>query len=374
MTRAADLRFVLVHVALSRAIYLGVGVTTALLIEASGTVRLADLVGPAGDALRGLLVHGDSYWYRTIIEDGYAAIPFSADAQQNWAFFPLYPAVVAALGGSHLAGILVANVAAVAATHLLLAEVRAGWGRTVARWTVLFLLYWPFSGMLSSFRPESLMLLFVVGAWVAGRRGSWWVAWSCVALATLTRSQGLLVALVLIDPLWAQRDAIRQRPWPVLVGAALPLLAVAGFSAYLGALTGDPLAWAHIQVAWGRAGFDPLGLLAAYWPPLFIRYGWDFSLVNWLIIGSVVAIAVVHVRLRAPGLAVFAVAWTVGAAVFGALTTSMGRYVSTLFPVPLALAASRRLRPHRVAVLGLFIAGLASVGAWTGLGIRAVLP
>ncbi len=257
--RASDWWFVLVQFALSRALYLAVGVATTLLLAAEPTERLADLVGPAWDAVRSLLVHGDSYWYRSIVQDGYTVMPFDASEARNWAFFPLFPVLVTLVGGSQAAGIALANVAALVATRLLMAEVRTGWGRGVARWTVLFLLFQPFSGMFSSFRPESLLLLFAVGAWVAARRGHWWLAFVCVALATLTRSQGVVVALLLIDPLWAQRDVLRRRPWPILLGPLLPIAALVGFSAYLGSLTGDPLAWAHIQAAWGRDGFDPLG-------------------------------------------------------------------------------------------------------------------
>jgi hypothetical protein len=372
--RASDWWFVVVQFALSRAVYLGVGVATSLLVAAGPTERLADLAGPAWDALRGMLVHGDSVWYRRIVEDGYTAMPFDASEQRNWAFFPLYPALVVLTGGTVIGGIILANVSGLLAARLLLSEVRAGWGRSVARWTILFLLFQPFSGMFSSFRPESLLLLFAVGAWVAGRRGHWWLAWVCVALATLTRSQGVLVALLLIDPLWAQRDVLRRRPWPILFGPLLPLAALVGFSAYMGWLTGEPLAWARIQAAWGRAGFDPIGLLDAYWPPLFVRYSWDFALLNWAILLGVLAGAVALLHLRHYGMALFALIWAGGSAAFGASTIAMGRYVTTIFPIPLVLASHPRLRRYRVGILVTFTGLLAGVGAWIGLGLRAVSP
>jgi hypothetical protein len=372
--RASDWWFVIVQFALSRVLYLGVGIATTLLVAAGPTERLADLAGPAWDALRSLLVHGDSVWYRRIVEDGYTAMPFDASEQRNWAFFPLYPALVVLTGGSVAGGIILANLFGLAAARLLMAEVRAGWGRIIARWTILFLLFQPFSGMFSSFRPESLLLFFAVGAWVAGRRGHWWLAWLCVGLATLTRSQGVLVALLLIDPLWAQRDALRKRPWPVILGPLLPIAALAGFSGYMGWLTGDPLAWARIQAAWGRAGFDPLGLLDAYWPPLFVRYSWDFALLNSLILAGALGCAVALLHLRRYGEALFTLAWAGGAAAFGASTIAMGRYVTTIFPIPLVLAAHPRLRRFRVGILVTFAALLAGVGAWIGLGLRAVMP
>lgn len=374
LRRWDDWRFVLLHVALSRLLYIGVGVTTPLLVDAAPTTYLHQLAEPAVQALRDLLIHGDSAWYRRIVDEGYAAIPFDASEQRDWAFFPLFPVLTILAGGTQASGILVANLALVAAARLLAAEVRTGWGGIAARWTVLFVLYQPFSGMLSSFRPEAILLLAAVGAWVAARRGRWWVAWLFVAAATLTRSQGLLVALLLIDPLLAQRPLWRARAIPIVVGALFPILALAGFSAYLGALTGEPLAWARIQAAWGRTGFDPVELLRTYWPPVWTRYAWDFAALNALILAALLGAAVRLALVRQAGAGLFAAAWGLGAALLGATLTSMGRYATTVFPVPVLLATDRRLRRIRLPALVVSTALLAGVAAWTGLGLRAVLP
>jgi hypothetical protein len=370
----SDTGFVVGQFLLSRAIYLAGGLLTALLVSAGPTERLHRLIGPAGNALYGLLVHGDGGWYLRIVRNGYEAIPFSADAQHDWAFFPLYPILVRLLGGEVIAGIVLANVLALLAALLLVTEVRAIATRPAARWTVLFVLYWPFSGMLSSFRPESLLLLLAVATWALGRRGHWWAAWLCVGLATLTRPQGLLVALLLMDPVRARRAEIRRHPLPLVAGALIPLVALGAFSWYLGTLTGDPLAWAHIQAAWGRTGFDPLRLIGTYWPPYFVRYAWDFAFLNWIILIVMLAGAVLLVRLRRPGMALFSAAWILVAVSLGASTIALGRYAAVVFPVAIAAATHRGLRRYRVTILTVMAALLFGVGAWTALGIRAVQP
>ena len=370
---ASDTAFVVGHFALSRLIYLAGGVLTAMLMASGPTERLVGLAGPAADAVGDLLIHGDSGWYRRIMADGYEAIPFSDDAQHSWAFFPLFP-LLARLVGGQLGGIVLANLFALLAARLLLGEVRATSSRSAGRWTVLFVLYWPFAGMLSSFRPESLFLLLAVATWALARRGHWWAAWLCIALATMTRPQGLLVALLLIDPVRAQWAQVRRALIPLIAGAAFPLIGLAAFSWYLGTLTGDPLAWVHIQAAWGRMGFDPLRLVGTYWPPYFVRYTWDFSFLNWIILVGVLGGSVVLVTLRRYGMALFSATSLLIAAIFGANTIAMGRYAAVTFPIAIAFASHRRLRRYRVAILTVMTALLFGVGAWTALGIRAVMP
>ncbi len=105
-----------------------------------------------------------------------------------------------------------------------------------------------------------------------------------------------------------------------------------------------------------------------------MRYRWDFALLNWLILAGAVGAAVALLHLRRYGLALFTVVWAAGGAAFGASTIAMGRYVTTVFPIPLVLASHPALRRYRVGVLVTFAALLAGVGAWTALGIRAVMP
>jgi hypothetical protein len=151
-------------------------------------------------------------------------------------------------------------------------------------------------------------------------------------------------------------------------------MALGGFSWYLGTLTGDPLAWAHIQAAWGRVGFDPLRLIGTYWPPYFVRYSWDFAFLNWIVLVVVLSGALALVTLRRYGMALFSAAWVLVAATFGASTIALGRYAVVTFPVAIAFATHRRLRRYRVALLVVMTALLFGVGAWTALGIRAVMP
>lgn len=372
-----DSRFVLVHFLLSRAIFLAGGALTAMLVEAGTYAQLVPLATSSEvlDNVRTLLVNGDSGWYWTIVSSGYESIPFSAEEQHNWAFFPLFPILVRLVGGTIEGGVLAANIAAFAAVWILVREVREVASGSAARWTALFVLYWPMSGMLSTYRPESLLLLFAVLTWVFARRGHWWLAWIAVALATMARSQGFLVVLLMIDPIWAQRDQLRRHPWPLILGAAFPLLALGAFSLHLWDLTGDPLAWSHIQAAWNRTAIDPTQLVENYWPLLFVgSEGWDFAFFNLLVVGLVVGASLLMLRARRPGFAVFSLAWMALPVLFGATLMALGRYATTLFPVAMTLASTRALRRYRLMILLVMAGLLFGVGSWLSLGLRPLMP
>ena len=101
------------------------------------------------------LVRWDAGWYLSIAERGYW---FDPQRSSNVAFFPLFPLlikVVALLTGNVVvAGLLVANVAALGATVALWRWVRAEAGPAAAESSVLWRLVYPFSFFLHSIYAE----------------------------------------------------------------------------------------------------------------------------------------------------------------------------------------------------------------------------
>jgi hypothetical protein len=375
---AADTAFVARQFVLSRLVYLAGGVMTMGVLDGTGKQALTfgAVLARAPDTIHGLLLNADSGWYENIVKFGYLQMPFSAAQQENWAFFPLFPALVRLAGGTTAAGILIANLAALAACLLLSFEVRRSYGLVSARWTVLLLLFTPLSGVLSSYRPESLVLFFSVLAWVAARHDRWWLAWAAVALAALARPSGVVAGLLVLGPLLA---TIRESGWAPkaagrLAGVVLPIAAFAGFSIYLGMRTGNPLAWQAIQAAWGRTTLDPLSLLQRYWSdPLFIRVGWDFAALNWAILVIGCAAAVGLFARRFWSLSTFTLVSLLLSPLTGGVTQGLGRYATGVFPIFMEISSDRRVRRWRLLVLIVSAVLLALVGAWTVLGATAVL-
>ena len=380
LIRASDAGFIAVQFALSRLIYLAGGLLTIAIQYgmARAAVTFNDVIGLGPQVAGSLLYNGDSAWYASIVHGGYLDAQYSPSVGlTNWAFFPLYPLLVRLTGGSDLAGILIANLALLAACSLLSYELRVRHSRTAARWTILFLLYWPLSGLLSSYRPDSLVLLGSVVAWVAAGRQRWSVAWVGVAIATMARPTGALAGVLVMARIFA---ALRESGWSArtvlrpLSGAIIPIAGLVTFAAYMGLRTGDPLVFADMQAVWGRMPLSPEALIAKYWAnPMFILWSWDFAAFNWLVLAAGCLTGIRLAQRRSPGLAAFTLLSILVSPITGGSTIALGRYATAAFPLFMEPAMDRRLRGWRLGLLMVSTALLALVGAWIILGSEAVI-
>jgi hypothetical protein len=78
-------------------------------------------------------------------------------------------------------------------------------------------------------------------------------------------------------------------------------------------------------------------------------------------------------RARRVGFALFSLAWVAVPTLLGPSLMAIGRFATALFPVFMTLATSRGLRRFRQTILAVMAGLLFGVGAWTGLGIKAVM-
>jgi hypothetical protein len=199
-------------------------------------------------------VRYDVIWYLGIAEHGYEYRPGST------AYHPLYPMLVGILGrliGNHFlfAAWLLAQICCVAMLVVLYRLVMLDHDTAVARRTTLFLLGSPLGFAFLLPYTESLLLLCIVGAFYAARRGRWWLAGVAGAGAALTKQPGVIVVIPLLWELWQQQRAqARARNIGPLVrpilGLALIPLALLGFLVYRATL-GD------VAFSWG----DPSSLI-----------------------------------------------------------------------------------------------------------------
>ncbi|MEL6202838.1 MAG: glycosyltransferase family 39 protein [Pseudomonadota bacterium] len=224
----------------------------------------------------------DSTWYQMLVEQGYqtaAEVPQGpVPVQANWAFFPLYPWLSAMLSSatgwpSEVSLLLVANVAFVFAIYLVYCEVQELHNERTAQLAAFLLLAWPGTHFFSSAYTESLFLLIVVGVFRLARQERFLWAALVAALGALTRSPGIMLVFPIAFYAWStwagknkSRQNIRTGFIFVFSGAGartfliccIPLAALSCFMAYLYTLTGDPLAFATVQEAWGRGARNPI--------------------------------------------------------------------------------------------------------------------
>lgn len=216
----------------------------------------------------------DCGWYTTIVEHGYdpAPVEYFRPGGANWAFFPLYPLLAGALYRLGLtipvAGFVISTaciaIAAIAARPLLRGS------RTWPLWA-FSLLAGPFSMLFATLYTESLFILLIVLSLRALQRQNYLAAGLWAALLSATRVTGVLMTIaILVSAIADQRRA--GTTWRAIPGALLRRgdlvlslflapLGLFAYMAYMALLTGDGLAFLHIQRAWGRDLGNPVTAL-----------------------------------------------------------------------------------------------------------------
>jgi hypothetical protein len=312
----------------------------------------------------------DTWWYLDLVANGYRPAADLARQQTNLAFFPLYPALVRGLhallpearqgyAAQYTLAVALANACAVGALWVVYRLVHERWGdERLARRVVLYVLLFPTGFFLSCAYSESLYLFLAAGALLLAQRGRWWGAGALAALVALTRSTGVLIAVPLAL-LYVERcgwDPRRARP-DALALLAAPA-ALAGHAAYLGLLSGDPLALFHAQAAWGRTLAPPWITLGLPAHP---------SMGPFELAGVAAFAALGALLLSRRELAYAAFTWLSLAPILASGTLmSATRFLAVIFPafVPLARLGEREA-VDRAVVVGFAFAQAILFAAWS---------
>jgi Gpi18-like mannosyltransferase len=230
--------------------------------------------------LRRMMMVGDAWYYRQIAATGYEPPTADAKPKNSWAFFPLYPLLLKALGGTSdvfwILAVLVSNAALLGALFAIAAASRAmGASYDDAARAVWYVALFPTSYFFSLPMTESLFLLLSAAAFLAAARQRWPVAGILGALAAATRVIGIcLLPALLLLPLQRRQRLSTQQLWLL----AIPLSLFA-FVAYLYIHTGDPLAFVHAQTLWGRST-APRFAMAFPNSGLTVSKPWNFVALN----------------------------------------------------------------------------------------------
>ena len=225
------------------------------------------------DRLFGVWTRWDGQFYLKIAAVGHNA------GDNSSAFYPLYPALIKAVGTilaplGNLRYIVAAEAisaaAFIAALLLLHAASRDLAGGAVADKTILYTAAFPTAFFFWAAYSESLFLLLTVGSLYAARKGRWWLAGLAAALAIFTRVTGVVLLAALFAELlvqwWRRRQAASHPPLaaPVsgrtvlvrdlkaVLALLLPLSGLFALLGYYQLRVGDPLAFANVQKNWLR--------------------------------------------------------------------------------------------------------------------------
>ncbi|RME93683.1 MAG: hypothetical protein D6766_07680 [Verrucomicrobia bacterium] len=339
----------------------------------------------------------DGAHYLLLSEQGYAKdVP-------SCAFYPLWPLVMRAtaplFGGNPLVGGLVlSNLASLAAWVMFYRLVERRWGKRSALWALVFLIVFPGSLFFQFIYSESLFLLLLMGLWWAleERRHGW--AAVCAGLLPLCRGVGAFVvlplawhALSVAPPGWlkcgpsggegredAKEDERRGgepggqdwAPW-LLVG--MPLLGWGVYLALMWHWTGNPFEGFAAQKHWAVHSVANLWNVPKFVIGFFSPTEWHAfrgSLLDRCIFVLLLYTLPVLWRLD-KGLLVWAYVLGILPAMSGTFT-SFVRFASCTFPMFIALGVvlnRRKWRWWRYGLLASF-AALHLVLVWRFVNFR----
>jgi len=298
------------------------------------------------------LLRWDAGWYLWIAEHGYDYRP---SGQQPANFFPLYPMLIRALHklsgiSTPWSGIIISNLALLAALHTLNKAIRSDHGPEVAEKTLTYLVIFPSSIFFSSVYTESLFLFLSACSLYQMRQDRWLRSSLWTLLASLTRPTGTALALVSI---WAFANSVYRKKvsWIRLAPLGAVLVGWGSYMTYLRVRFGDALLYFHAAQApgWGRSlSWERMKDLprqvttAVTSTSLFDTYRFDVLLSFAFLLLTILSFRFVHNVYSWFSLGALLLPISSGTFV------SMTRYVVVLFPcfVVLALLADHRPRLH----------------------------
>lgn len=355
----ADVYSVLVAFGVSRAavlVLLIIGSQITFVTKDYGTIWRTEVSLSAGRTwpeLQRMIMVGDAWYYRQIAATGYESPTKDRAPKNTWAFFPGYPLLLKALGGTSdrsfwILSVLVSNAALLGALFAVAAAARAlSASSDDAARAVWYIALFPTSYFLSLPMTESLFLLLSAGSFLAAARQRWPVAGILGAFAAATRVIGicLLPALILL-PLQRRQRLSMPQLWLL----AIPL-SLAGFIAYLYIHTGDPLAFVHAQTLWGRG---PSARIAIAHTGLLISKPWNFVALNAAAALLMIAAGVWFLIRRQWSFAAYTLLSAAVPLSSGSLQ-SMARYALVDFPLFYWLAAIGRTPTRDRALTATFV-------------------
>ena len=139
---------------------------------------------------------GDTPHYLKIAQYWYAR---SGDDAKYIVFYPLYPICIMFVNllvrNYFLAGLLVSNLCLIVACYYLYRLVGIDYQEITARQAVIFLLLYPFSVFLIGVFTESLFIMLSLMIFYYMRRQKWLITGMLGFLASMTRTQGMLLII-----------------------------------------------------------------------------------------------------------------------------------------------------------------------------------
>jgi hypothetical protein len=302
-----------------------------------------------------LAMVGDAWFYRWIAISGYESKTADGAPKNTWAFFPLYPLLIRALGGGGTSFPIIAMIVSnVALLFALLAVASAGrmlgLSDEEAERAAWYIALFPTSYFFSLPMTESIFLLLSASAFLAAARERWWASGIAGSVASATRVIGIcLLPALLLLPFQRSTRLTRRHLWLLLVPTG-----ITAFVAFLYVRAGDPLAFVHAQTLWGR-GSSPAIDLSGLPKGFVVSKAWNFVALN-LAAGLLMTAAGVSFLIRRQWSFAAYTLLSVAVPLSSGSVQSLARYALVDFPMFYWLAIACRTSSRDRAVTAVFVA------------------
>ena len=320
----------------------------------------------------------DGDWYHRIAESGYPReLPLDANglvAQNEWAFYPLYPflarAVMTLTGAGWPLAATLTSLAAGAGTAVLMRSLVARVaGPSLALWSVVLFFCFPAAPVLQLAYAESLSLLLLVGVLWCLQRHRYLLAIPVVLLTGLSRPIGLpvaaLVGVHIVGRLWHREG----RPGAGTIAALAGLLVTSGVAAAAwpvtaAVATGQRSAYTDTEVAWRVS--HTLVPFRPWWDMSRFVLGDRFGPITVVLVLAALVIWTTRPPARVIRGDMRAWVWCYTLYLLAVVDpfTPLPRLMLPLFPLGTLLAAASRSRAYRLALAVAFVAGQVVWVAW----------
>ena len=194
----------------------------------------------------------DTVHFVSIAQKGY-------DTELQSAFFPFYPMLMKLFAhfahhSEFVAGLIVSNIALLVLLVVMYQLVKEDFDQQSAHRAVLYISIFPTAFFLAAAYTESLFLCLAILSFYQMRHGKWWFAGIFGLLASLTRSDGLLLVIPFVwEYLYQHQFQLKKIQGGILASSLIPA-GTALFALYCWHRFGDPLAFSHVQAlpGWDR--------------------------------------------------------------------------------------------------------------------------
>jgi Gpi18-like mannosyltransferase len=263
-------------------------------------------------ALREFFYKWDSYYYVEIAQNGYTRQSFSEYKRQNWAFFPLYPALIGAIANisgqaktpeTLLAiGIILSNIFLFLGL-LVWKKLAVALKMTPVQWWIFLvtIFLFPLSYVFHFVFTESLFFfLSSLALWLTIRHRYITASW-IIGLTAITRITGIFLLPLLLGYYWLNhaRHKHLRTELPYIAGMSIIALTPLWlFLTYLQTITGELLAPLKIQSAWDNASSLPFATFLGYFNDYGLTFQPEHGLSILLLLGCWALLIYQAVKLR----------------------------------------------------------------------------